>query len=428
MPLKEGYSKEVIAENIAELVKSGHPQKQAVAIAYENARKAMGDDEQDCSYDEVTPAMDKREYDTNGWFEVKDNPLSKVGVFPYSGKSIAPECEPNQIYYVFRPAEELSSTECVDSFKLIPWIDNHVMLGDEEEGLTPAESKGIQGVIGEDVYFDGELLKGNIKVFSESMSNLIANGKKELSCGYRCKYEYAPSSYNGVAYDYVQRDIRGNHLALVENGRMGKDVSVLDHFTFTVDNKEFLMMDKEDAVEGEKPTMTLEEVHKFLEDVMPKLAKIQELTGQYGSAVPEAVVDEDMGQAEQEAPAEEEETPAEDAEGAEYGVGGQKTEEKEGERGTGMDAATIIRKVELNMAKKAKMYTDLSAHVGAFDHANMDLKDMAVYGCKKLGLDAPKETITFLEAYLIGKGSPVRAVMDSAARKGNFIERFLEGK
>jgi len=32
--------------------------------------------------------LDKREYDTNGWFEVKDNPLSKVGVFPYSAASL----------------------------------------------------------------------------------------------------------------------------------------------------------------------------------------------------------------------------------------------------------------------------------------------------------------------------------------------------
>ena len=559
MPLKEGYSKKVIQENIREMIKAGHDPKQAMAAAYSNARKSHGVDEQEteemkeshkrdlkeepdskivafivytdndkilwmkrtkddtwgfpgghvedgesaiegairesreeimhvpetglqliysegkvrlfgCNDGEFKPelndehsefvwatiedapepifpkidgdeekiaesaeanasAMDRREYDTNGWFEVKDNPLSMVGVFPYSGGMISPECDTNKIYMVYRPAEELGSTDCIESFKLIPWIDNHVMLGSEDAGLTPSEQKGVQGVIGQEVYFDGETLKGNIKVFSEAMANLIANGKKELSCGYRCRYEYAPGTYDGVKYDYVQRDIRGNHLALVENGRMGPDVAVLDHFTFTVDNKEFLNMAEENmsAEAGEKKEITLEEAHKFLEEVMPKLAKILELTGQsYGSAGLEAVADEDT---EKEDGDEEKPGDMMDEEGPEYGVGGQKEEEKEGQRGAGMDAAAIARTVEAKLAKKSKLYEQLSVHIGAFDHAEMDLDKMAKYGCKKLGLEAPKETrVVALEAFLKGKGVPSRAAMDSAVRKGNFVQRFLEGK
>ena len=362
-------------------------------------------------------AMDRRDYDTNGWFEIQDNPLSTVGVYPYMGRSISTECIQDHLYGVYRPESELSSQECIDSFKLIPWIDDHVMLGSEDAGLTPSEQKGVQGVIGQDVYFDGITLKGNIKVFSEAMANLIANGKKELSCGYRCRYEYAPGTYNGEPYQYVQREIRGNHLALVENGRMGPDVAVLDHLTFTIDSKEFQQMTK-DNEEAEKSSMTLEEVHKFLEEVMPKLAKIQELTGKQSEEEVDSEEEKDDTVYDDEEKEDDEEKMA------------VKDEEPEEEKKDGMDEAVIAKLIQKNIAKKSKLYEKLSAQVGAFDHSDMDLDQLAKYGCKKLSLEVEKESrVQFLEAYLLGKGASKTAAMDMAtARKGNFVQRYLKGK
>jgi hypothetical protein len=40
MPLKKGKSKSIIGENIKEMIRSGHPQKQAVAASLGKARKS----------------------------------------------------------------------------------------------------------------------------------------------------------------------------------------------------------------------------------------------------------------------------------------------------------------------------------------------------------------------------------------------------
>jgi hypothetical protein len=42
MPLKPGAAQNVISQNIREMVKSGHPQKQAVAASLSNARRSKG--------------------------------------------------------------------------------------------------------------------------------------------------------------------------------------------------------------------------------------------------------------------------------------------------------------------------------------------------------------------------------------------------
>src|SRR5690606_17581183 len=105
--------------------------------------------------------MSARQKDKNGFWLIENNPISKEGVYQYLGREFgAPE--PNRIYNVYRPAEELSRQETIDSFKMLPMINDHTLLG--EPGV-PAEKVGVQGTTGENVYFDAPYLKSSIKIF-----------------------------------------------------------------------------------------------------------------------------------------------------------------------------------------------------------------------------------------------------------------------
>lgn len=170
---------------------------------------------------------DKKEIDHNDYWYIKDNPLSKVGVFPYLGRQISPDLEPDKIYQVLRPEEELNNDDTLQSFKLVPIVDDHTMLG-TKPGMKPAEEKGVHGVIGDDVYYKDGIIYGDLKIFSETLKEEIENGKKELSMGYFCDYELKDGEFNGEPYQAIQRNLRINHVALVDEGRMGADVRVMD--------------------------------------------------------------------------------------------------------------------------------------------------------------------------------------------------------
>ena len=336
--------------------------------------------------------MSQRIVDTNGFFEVKKNPLSLVGVFPYSGASIgAPE--PDKIYNVYRPEEELSNPETIESFKLLPFVDEHTMLGENE---TPAERKGVHGVLGEDISYNPNLgehggLEGNIKVFSNALANLIEAGKKELSCGYRCAYEFVSGVFNGQAYDAIQRDLRGNHLALVEEGRMGAQVAVLDHLKITFDAKEHFTMEEENKVEDadiakDAEPVTLESLAAQVAELAAFIQKLKPL---------------------------EEKEHAELAKDEEVEDACAKDEEVEDKKPNGMDAAELKKSIFAEIAQRDSLAEALSHKVGSFDHKAMGLDDVAKYGVKKLGIacDSGAELAT-LKGYLQAKPTVKAAGMD----------------
>jgi hypothetical protein len=359
--------------------------------------------------------MSAREQDkVNGWVIIKDNPISKVGVFEYAGRQISPKLEPDKIYKVYRPAEELGNPETIESFKMIPWTNDHprTLFNMQMDGEARTDDKIIHGAVGENVYFDGEYLRANIKIFSKQLADEIENGKKELSIGYKCIPDLTPGVYNGERYDVVQRNIRGNHLALVDEGRSGPDVSVLDQYMMTYDTKELNQMGENENKKAED-AKTCDAGELSLEILNEKIMALTEAVNKL--VKPEAANDEPV------APAAE--AKAEDA------------EEPKVAEAAAMDAKLKTVQEELHTLKsqgikallnevsqRDQLYKKLSAHVGVFDHADKTLAEVAEYGIKKLGLTVEKgHELTALNSYFAGRdvNSHARAAntMDSKATK-----------
>lgn len=176
-----------------------------------------------------------KEVDSNSFELVRDNPLSAEGVYLYSGRMIGlPNLDPDKLYPVYRPAEELE--KAAESFNNVPFIIGHEMIG---EGATPYDQRPASGVLTNVKYKAGKLY-GDLKIWSEKMKDKILSGVKELSLGYKSVYERSRGVFKGQTYDFIQRNLRGNHLALVKNGRMGSEIRVYDASeAMTFDSIEF---------------------------------------------------------------------------------------------------------------------------------------------------------------------------------------------
>lgn len=428
-----------------------------------------------------------KQVDHNDFWYIKDNPLSKVGVFPYLGKQISSELEPDKIYQVYRPAEELLSEATVNSFKLLPIVDDHTMLG-TEPGMMPAEEKGVHGTSGSDVYGKDGKLYGDLKIYSETLKDEIEAGKKELSMGYFCDYELTPGTFDGQHYDAVQRNIRGNHIALVEEGRMGSDVRVMDRkitmdsmkeinsmvksakrgnrqaFDEDVDKRELIRevmaiaakpnedfaggeQEKEETIakkleemsynRSESGTANDDEVDKR-EGIRQIMAIVREAGGSEEQIREAAGIAEKISYNDSERSGNDEE-PKKDGEDEEpESCAGDEDEDEEKkseikELKESMDA--MPKAVFAELAKRDRLYKTIQEKtgIGTFDCSLMTEKEVARYACDKLDLGAAKgEEIAVLKGYLkAAKTSEIGYSLDSSVRsrgEDKAISKYLEGK
>lgn len=171
-------------------------------------------------------APSARRIDDNGYLHVSACPISKACINPYYGREIPGAAElglnPTGIYYGYRDPDELA--KAAETFNGLPLLlEHHFDSADE-----PQKEHRV-GATGTDTAFDAPYLRNTISVQDADAIGKIERGEfKELSCSYRYTPDFTPGEVDGVAYDFIMRDIKGNHVALVPRGRAGSDVAVAD--------------------------------------------------------------------------------------------------------------------------------------------------------------------------------------------------------
>lgn len=184
------------------------------------------DEKEKIVFDKVSFKDSVRSIDDNGFLHVAISNITKEQVAPYLGHEI-PNYErlglkPDEIYNVYRPAEELK--KAVISSNGIPiQLDHHADFADAPAKDTRVGSTGTDGI------FNAPYLQNSLHIQDADAIKRINDGSmRELSLGYRYTPEKKSGVFNGEPYDLIMRDISCNHLALVEEGRAGHDVLVKD--------------------------------------------------------------------------------------------------------------------------------------------------------------------------------------------------------
>ena len=168
-----------------------------------------------------------RSKDANGFLHVEVSNISKANVCPYYGREIPGAdqlgLDPERIYMLWRDPDELA--RAADTFNNLPILSEHVPVIPDR---LPEEL--IIGSTGTDASFDGTYLRNSLVVWRQAEQDAIeAERKRELSCGYRYRADMTSGvTPEGLRYDGVMREIMGNHVALVIEGRAGPDVVVGD--------------------------------------------------------------------------------------------------------------------------------------------------------------------------------------------------------
>ena len=226
-------------------------------------------------------APSARSTDENGFLHVSSSHITKATVNPYYGREIPgwreAGLDPEAVYYGWRDPQELQKS--LPTWAGLPLhIEHHIDSAEEPAKLTRVGAVGAAA-------WNAPYIDAPLTVWDAAAIDGIEDGSFcELSCAYRYDPDFTPGSYEGVEYDFIMRNIRGNHVALVEEGRAGPDVVVADAQTVTSNGglmgklKSWFRGAQDDNPEVEKQEVELAQAIIDLHKVDPVTGKIVDIT------------------------------------------------------------------------------------------------------------------------------------------------------
>jgi len=167
-----------------------------------------------------------RSIDESGHLRIARTVISKAQIDSYFGKEIpgyeALGLDPARIYQMLRDPAELEKS--ADTAKGKQILFKHIYV----DSKTPEKELTV-GAIGSDISYEDGKLFADLTFWDDEAIALIESEKMEqLSYSYYFDPVMMPGEFEGKHYDGVMRNIHGNHLALVERGRIGRDAVISD--------------------------------------------------------------------------------------------------------------------------------------------------------------------------------------------------------
>jgi hypothetical protein len=166
-----------------------------------------------------TLAFDHPRKTSDGYMVVRAR-AARAGIYDYIGSEIDPEGKTfaaDQVVRVYRSEAEVFAQDSVASFLMKPVTNNH-----PSQPVTAANWRDYaKGVVGKALR-DGDFLAFDIVLMDKATIADVEGGKRELSNGYASIIDFtAGETEDGQHYDAQQKQIRGNHVAVVDKGRAG---------------------------------------------------------------------------------------------------------------------------------------------------------------------------------------------------------------
>lgn len=153
-----------------------------------------------------------------GFLICRNVPIARTGTQEYLGNEIG--METSEVVEVWRTEEEVFDPAAMASFEGKPATNDHPTELVTPDNVARYEMGHIQNVRRGSGEFSDFLL-GDLHIHDAELIKAIRNGKRQISCGYECEY----IEKDGKIY---QTHIRGNHVAVVDEGRAGAKAAIMD--------------------------------------------------------------------------------------------------------------------------------------------------------------------------------------------------------